>query len=82
MSVVDFLSTSFTASLSVSWSTFSICLSLSESTSGLFPGRRISLESTNQSECPVRVFWLHLANLFLAVTTPSQFDLLGFGNNE
>jgi hypothetical protein len=35
------------------------------------------LESSNQSERPVRVFWLHLANLFLAVTTPSQFGLLG-----
>jgi hypothetical protein len=35
--------------------------------------RSAFLGSTNQSECPVRVFRLHVANLFLAVTTPSQF---------
>jgi hypothetical protein len=30
----------------------------------------------------MRVFWFHLSNLFLAVTTPSQFGFLGFGNDE
>ena len=30
----------------------------------------------------MRVFWPHLADLFLAVTKPSQFGFLGLGNKE
>ena len=30
----------------------------------------------------MRVFWLHLTDLFLAITTPSQFGFLSLGNEE
>ena len=30
----------------------------------------------------MRVFWLHLADLFLAITAPSQFGFLSLGNKE
>ena len=30
----------------------------------------------------MRVFRFHLANLFLAITAPSQFGFLGLGNKE
>jgi hypothetical protein len=30
----------------------------------------------------MRVFWCHLTDLFLAITAPSQFGFLGFGNKE
>ena len=38
--------------------------------------------SANQAECPMRLFWLHLADLFLGITTVAQFGFLGLSNNE
>ena len=38
--------------------------------------------STDQTECPMRVCRLHLADLFLGITAPSQFGFLRLGNNE
>ena len=38
--------------------------------------------SSNQAECPMRLFWLHLADLFLGITAVAQFGFLGPSNNE
>ena len=38
--------------------------------------------SANQAECPMRLFWLHLADLFLGITAVAQFGFLGLSNNE
>jgi hypothetical protein len=34
--------------------------------------------SANQSERPMRIFWFHLTDLFLAITEPSQFGFLAW----
>jgi len=48
-----------------------------------FSERRITFStSANQSECPMRIFWLHLTDLFLAITELSQFGFLGLVNKE
>jgi hypothetical protein len=38
--------------------------------------------SANQTKRPMRVLWLHLADLFLSITAPAQFGFLGLSNNE
>src|SRR6516164_5444417 len=40
------------------------------------------LTSANQAECPMRLFWLHLADLFLGITAVAQFGFLGLSNKK
>ena len=40
------------------------------------------LTLANQAECPMRLFWLHLADLFLGITAVAQFGFLGLSIKE
>src|SRR6516225_940537 len=44
--------------------------------------RSTFLTSANQAECPMRLFWLHLADLFLGITAVAQFGFLGLSNKK
>ena len=45
-------------------------------------GRSLFAMSADQTECPMRVCRLHLADLLLGITAPSQFGFLRLGNDE